>query len=266
MEDYWPTYKCIRNEKIQHVMIRTRFQSIIQNPHFSNNGNDDKTDKSYKICPVIERLNKVFAESLSNSPFQSVDEHMCKFKGRLSMKQYIKNKPIKWGFKYWCKCDSETGYVYQLELYEGQREKRELNLGSSVALDLCQVLKDTYCHRFFDNFFNSPTLIQTLHDNGLRGLGTASSDRINMSQMKKDNEMKQRDYQCKFYNHIATWFGNKSVMLLGTHLEEIPSISTVQKRLKGSSCKIPVSCPNDIKLYNSKLGRVDLMDQLKLVY
>ena len=52
-------------------MTRTRFQSILQNLHFSNNNNDDKTDKSYKICPVIEHLNKLFAESLSNSPFQS---------------------------------------------------------------------------------------------------------------------------------------------------------------------------------------------------
>ena len=76
-------------------MIRTSFQSILQNLQFSNNNNDDKIDKSYKIHPVIEHLNKVFAETLSNSPFQSVDEHMCKFKGRSSMKQYIKNKLIK---------------------------------------------------------------------------------------------------------------------------------------------------------------------------
>ena len=66
--------------------------------------------------------NKVFAESLSNSPFQSSDENMCKFKGRLSMNQYVKNKLIKWGFKYWYRCDSETGYVYQLELYQGRKE------------------------------------------------------------------------------------------------------------------------------------------------
>ena len=36
-----------------------------------------------KIRPVIEHLNKVFAETekVSNSSFQSVVEHMCKFKG-----------------------------------------------------------------------------------------------------------------------------------------------------------------------------------------
>ena len=190
---------------------------------------------------------------------------MCKFKGRSSMKQYIKNKPIKWSFKYWYRCYSETSYVCQLELYKGRKMKRELNLVSSVVLDLCQVLKDTYCHLFYDNFFNSPTLIQKLHDNGQYDLGTARSNRINMPQMKKNKEMKRGDYQCKFYNHIAyiKWYESKSVMLLGSHLEEISSILTVQR---SSSFKIPLNCPNCIKLYNSKMGGVDLKDQLKSAY
>ena len=66
-----------------------------------------------------------------------------------------------------------------------------MNLGSSVVLGLRQVLKDTYCHVFFDNFFNSSTLIQKLHDYRLYCLGTARSDRINMLLMKKDKEMKR---------------------------------------------------------------------------
>ena len=61
LEDYWRTDKCIRNKKIQNVMTRTRFQPILQNLRFSNNDNDNKTNKPYKIRPVIEHLNKVFA-------------------------------------------------------------------------------------------------------------------------------------------------------------------------------------------------------------
>ena len=53
LEDYWSTDKCIGNEKIQNV-TRTRFQSILQNLHISNNDNDDKTNESNKIRPVIE--------------------------------------------------------------------------------------------------------------------------------------------------------------------------------------------------------------------
>ena len=43
------------------------------------------------------------------------------------MKQYIKNKPIKWGLKYWYRCDSDTSYLYHLELHQVRKEKRELN-------------------------------------------------------------------------------------------------------------------------------------------
>ena len=107
-----------------------------------------------------------------------------------------------------------------------------MNLALIVILDLCQVLKDTYRHVFFDNFFNSFTLIQKLHDDGLYGPGKARSDRINMPQMKKDKEMKRGDYQCKIYKHIACikWYDNKSLMLLGSHLEDITSIS---KKIEG---------------------------------
>ena len=105
LEDYWSTGKCIGNKKIQNVITSTKFQSILQNLHYSNNDNEDKTDKSYKIRPV---LNRVYAENMSNCQFQGVNGHMCKFKGRSSMKQYIKSKPIKCDFKYWYRCDGET--------------------------------------------------------------------------------------------------------------------------------------------------------------
>ena len=183
------------------------------------------------------------------------------------MKQYIKNKLIKLGFKYWYRCDSETDY--QLELYQAWKEKRELNLDSSVVLDLCQFLKHAYCYVFFDHFFHSPTLIQKLLDNVLHGVSTACSNRINIPQMEKGKEIKQRGCQCKFYNHIACikwYYENKSVMLLGSYLEKITSISTVQRRLKDSSSRIPLNCSIGIKLYNRKIGGIDLMNQLKSAY
>ena len=44
--------------------------------------------------------------SRESSKYQFIDEHMVKFKGKNSMKQYMKSKPIEWGFKLWCRCDS----------------------------------------------------------------------------------------------------------------------------------------------------------------
>ena len=70
------------NGKIQNAMTRTRFLSILHNFYFSNDHDDGKKDKSNKIRTVIKHPNKSFAESLSNRPFQRVEEHICKFKGR----------------------------------------------------------------------------------------------------------------------------------------------------------------------------------------
>ena len=63
----------------------------------------------FKIYPFIQHLNIYFARSLCNSPFQNVDGYMCKFKGRSSMRQDIKNKPIK------CGLSTDTEVIVQQE-------------------------------------------------------------------------------------------------------------------------------------------------------
>ena len=77
---------------------------------------DDKTDKAFKMRPVIDHLiSKVF-EVLSNDSEQSIDEHIVKFKGRSAMKKYIKSITIKWGFKFWFCCSSKSCYLYHMDI------------------------------------------------------------------------------------------------------------------------------------------------------
>ena len=87
--DYWSTDKFLGNEAIRNIMTRTRFQAILQNLHFADNQEKDNSDKTFKIQPIIQHFNKVFAATLGNSTHQNIDEHMCTFKGKSSMKQYI---------------------------------------------------------------------------------------------------------------------------------------------------------------------------------
>ena len=53
---------------------------------------------------------------MTNSKAQSIDKGIVEFKDRSSMKQYTKSKPTKCGFKFWLKCDSITGYIYDLNI------------------------------------------------------------------------------------------------------------------------------------------------------
>ena len=86
---------------------------ILKNLHFiDNTTRTEESSKSFKIDPVIEHLNKAYKSAVEVDPSQSIDEHMIKFKGQSSIKQYIKSKPIKWGFKAWMRCASSTGYAF----------------------------------------------------------------------------------------------------------------------------------------------------------
>ena len=93
--EYWRVDNLIGNDGIQNTTIQNHFCEILQNLHFADNRKDDKTDKAFKMRPVIDHLNSMFSEVLSNDTKQSIDEHMVKFKGRSGMNQYIKSKPIK---------------------------------------------------------------------------------------------------------------------------------------------------------------------------
>ena len=132
--EYWRVDNLIGNNVFQNTMIQNRFCEILQNLHFAGNTYYDKTDRGFKIRQVVDHLNKKFGEVLSNNKEQSIDEHMVKFKGRSDVKQCIKSKPIKWGFKFWFRCSSKTGYLYQLDIYLDKKQNREFNLGKEVVL------------------------------------------------------------------------------------------------------------------------------------
>ena len=171
--EYWRVDNLIGNDGIQNTMFRNRCE-ILQNLHFADNRKDDKTDKAFKVRPVIDHLNWKVSEVLSKNSEQSIDEHMVKFKGGSGMKQYIKSKPIKWGFKFWFRCSSKSGYLYQMDVYLGRKQTPAFNLGfwEEVVLQLTKDLEQSFCIAYFDNFFNSQKLIEKLFQKGIYGIGT----------------------------------------------------------------------------------------------
>ena len=44
---------------------------------------------------------------------------MIKFKGRLGFKQYLKNKPTKWGIKVFVLSDAVSAYIKRIQIYTG---------------------------------------------------------------------------------------------------------------------------------------------------
>ena len=44
----------------------------------------------------------------------------------------MKNKPIKWGFKFWFRCGPKS-YLYKFNMYLGKKGNTEFGLGESVV-------------------------------------------------------------------------------------------------------------------------------------
>ena len=78
---------------------------------------DDKLSKARFLMEFKRKKNlKLF------QPFQNIctDECMVRNKGRYSFRQYICDKPTKWGMKLWVLADSSTGYTCDFDVCLGK--------------------------------------------------------------------------------------------------------------------------------------------------
>ena len=106
-------------------------------------------DKIYRIWNFLTIISRNVEREYRLSRDISIDETMVPHKGRLSFKQYIKNKPKRWGIKLWVLCQADTGYVYRFQVYLGKQEGNpETNLARRVVRDLTVTEHDRNHHLY----------------------------------------------------------------------------------------------------------------------
>ena len=276
IRDYWSCDPTLGVPFISNIMPLKRFEELRAYLHFNNNEkmkpmNDPNHDRAFKVRPVLNHFNLCFINGMSATAEQSIDEHMIKFKGHNILKQYVKGKPVQWGFKLWCRCDSKTGYLFQFDLYTGKKTGYvEHGLGEGVVSSLTENIKNLHCQIFIDNFFNSPQLQYNLLRNGIYSAGTVRINRKNLPDKEKipeDKKMDRGQMVCFSSNDIyfTKWMDNKGVHMLSNFLGTHP-IEQLQQKSKGKKEKFAVQCPSVIHKYNKLMGGVDLMDQKKVTY
>ena len=74
-------------------------------------------------------MNHVFFKPMIPKEYQSIDKGIIKFKCPNIMKQYLKQKPIKWGFKMWVRASLISRYVYEVDLYTRKKPNVVKGLG-----------------------------------------------------------------------------------------------------------------------------------------
>ncbi|CAH1973268.1 unnamed protein product [Acanthoscelides obtectus] len=117
----------------------------------ANNESLDEKDNMAKLRPLISLLNQRFQQWSIWNENLSIDEAMVKFFGRHSSKQYIKGKPVRFGYKNWMLCSS-IGYCYSFDTYCGAKDSKKQNdisLGSRVVLELLECVAVPSDHILF---------------------------------------------------------------------------------------------------------------------
>jgi len=259
---YWSTNPSLGNEAVKNAISRDRCQLLISKLYMNQPQKPLNSPKSYYIDEVVSCLKTTFTAARSDSPFQAIDESMAKFKGRSTLKQYMPLKPIKRGIKIWSRCDSSTGYVYDINIYTGKEtNEQEGTLGERVVNKLAStIIAENVC-LCFDRFFTSVRLLNELR---FPALGTCMKNRKDVPKFEGKLQRGASQIVGNRQGIIAIrWQDTKDFIVLSNCHK--PAIAKVKRKMKDGSLE-EIDCPDAIKFYNEKMGGVDLADQMTSLY
>ena len=173
---------------------------------------------------------------------------MVLYFGKHSCKQFIRGKPIQFGYKCWMLA-SATGMPIQCKTEESnergkQGKTKESNddpLGTRVVNSALEVCKEPKKRVFFDTFFTSYKLVNELNTVGFSATGTMRENRSMKFPVMNVAEVKEKE--CGFYDYrssgnisLVRWNDNSVVTLCSSAIGVHP-IRNVKRRVRGKGHK-----------------------------
>nr|XP_053657348.1 piggyBac transposable element-derived protein 3-like [Cherax quadricarinatus] len=201
-----------------------------------------------------------------------------------NLRQYIRTKPDKWGFKLFCRA-SDDGFIHDIMMYQGKttfhyhnvsltEEEKEMPISSKVVICLAKTMDQTKTNAIYaDNFFTSLPLVKYLHTTfNCRYTGTAKENRIGNPPLMSVNDMEKKkvkrgvmDY-CSLDGVLAVRWKDSKVVTLLTNDMGINPVTKIKRYSKETKQKVDVDCPSVIKNYNAHMGGIDKNDMLVHLY
>ncbi|XP_034712874.1 piggyBac transposable element-derived protein 4 [Etheostoma cragini] len=279
LNDYWRRSELYTFSFPSSVMSGRRFKAVSRALHISDPDDDDANDlkrgtagydRLCKIKPMYDDIKKACMANYHPRQCVAIDERMVASKARNGLRQYMKNKPVKWGYKLFVLADSTSGYTWDFFVYEGKRSPRVKGLSYDTVMRLINTpVMGTGYKLFVDNFHTSPELFRDLLQKKIWACGTI---RHHQSGFPRDRpgglDRRAPRGAIRWIREgpvvFIQWRDTRDVLMCST-IHAAHGEDTVQRRIKGADGQWSVqdlSIPPAIKDYNKYMGGVDLSDAL----
>ena len=170
--DLWDNYGRGR-DIFRAVMPTRRFQFITQNLCFDHKISREVRKAARDKLALFSEILKIFRENCRKndelSAYVTIDEILRGFRGKCGFKQFMPNKPSKYGLKFFILADAKTSYCFDAIFYTGKaaNQPKAINLGQKFVLELSKPLFNTGINITMDNWFTSFPLVRELLLNNL---------------------------------------------------------------------------------------------------
>lgn len=272
---YWDQKEDMGVPMVKNAMRRNRFEQILRFLHFADNTKINPDDKMWKLRPLMKHLKSNFLKYYQPTEHINYDESMIRYYGRHNCKQFIRGKPIRFGYKAWC-LNSENGYLINFELYQGKttnsNETYVSDFGSATAplVTMLDELPNPHLSYqiFVDNLFTSFKLLLELNNRGYGVTGTLRENRFPkdcpLTEKKAMSKLERGTFESAISKDegiiVARWMDNAVVTVASTSCG-IQPVTMVKRYSKSQKKIINVPQPHLIREYNKYMGGTDRMDE-----
>ena len=250
---HWKSEDAWDSNLIKSTMTRDRFQYILGKFCIGSPSKDDKLARIRKLADHIEKTSRELYTPRRNL---AIDESMIGFRGRHSLKQYMPNKPTKYGFKAFLLCESVSGYCLSCIFFCGKGDD-QFKI-KPLCLKLVSGYENVNHHVFTDNYYTSVGLADLFFERGIYLTGTLRKKKNDMPNI--DAIMKERSKVCflkKDYKTLVLWNDNRLVRMLSSYYSPSMTYKEGYRCWKKTEIHIPLMTHE----YNNFMKGVDRFDQ-----
>ena len=277
IDDYWSTKPPFSGSWARALISsRRRFKSLLAFFKVVDHTTEDPEDRLKKVRFLYESVRDSCSALFQPAQDISVDERIVRSKARYIFRQYLPNKPVRWGTKIFAACDSSTSYCFNYSIYTGQEINGQTDVGLTqrVVQDLTSSLHHQGHIVYTDNFYTSEKLATAMQEDGLQLVGTIKLNRAGVPATLKDVTMfdkyaERGDMRYGRNNQVlyVQWKDKRTVTMLSTIHSAIESVNVERNvKVNGQHVRLPIKQPKCIQDYNASMGGVDVFDQHVAAY